>query len=147
MAENIVSKSFVPSKAGAGPRIQLLPFRNPAPREFDGRAMIDRPTPAAYRQSIPAFPSTEPSIATRRFERKRHIIWFSVAVALHGALFLGLWLTPPLRLKAGYAPDRWVQVVSVAKGAPEPAATAVTQSSQLKVSDENKRTQRSGRHR
>jgi len=33
------------------------------------------------------------------------------------------WLSPPLRLKAGYAPDRWVAVRSVPPTAPKVPAT------------------------
>jgi hypothetical protein len=45
------------------------------------------------------------------------IIGLSVVVALHAILGLAWWLMPPLRLKVGIDPKRWVQVVSV----PEPA--------------------------
>jgi hypothetical protein len=86
--------------------------------------MIDLPTPSGYRQTVPAFPNTEPGAETQRADRKRRFIWFGVAAALHAALLLALFLTPPLRLKAGYAPDRWVQIVSVPLKEPDPPVPA-----------------------
>jgi hypothetical protein len=87
------------------------------------------PTPAGYRQSVPVFDATDTGISAQRGERKRRLLWFAVAVALHAALLLGLWLTPALRLKWGPSPEDWVQVISVPKQSPEApnlhAATAV----------------------
>lgn len=87
--------------------------------------MIDLPTPSGYRAAVPAFASTEPAAPARRAERKRRLAWFAIAVALHVALLLGLWLTPPLRLKAGYAPERWVQVVALPKKSAQTPVLAV----------------------
>jgi hypothetical protein len=100
---------------------KYAPFNNP------GAPVAKLPTPAAYRQSVPAFHGTEPGIKTRRFERKRLIRWFAVAVALHAALFLGIWLTPPLRLKWSPDPEQWVSVISLPVKAPAaPPVDAVT---------------------
>jgi hypothetical protein len=86
---------------------KYAPFADP-----NGSA-TELPTPSAYRQRVPTFPSTEPALKTRRFERKRLLRWFAVAVALHAALFLGIWLTPPLRLKWSPDPEQWVSVTSL----------------------------------
>lgn len=88
--------------------------------------MADFPTPIGYRQLTPAILGTPPvTERMRRFERKRVVIGIAIAAVLHLALGLAWWLTPPLRLKAGYSPDRWVQILSLPK--PElvaaPAAT------------------------
>src|SRR5882757_8505971 len=79
----------------------------------DRAASIDLPTPAGYRQRVPLFPTSDASHKNRRVERKRLFLWFGLAVALHAALLLGLWLVPPLRLKWGPSPDAWVQVISL----------------------------------
>jgi hypothetical protein len=81
-------------------------------------------TPSSYRLANPAvLPVAPVSEQTRASRRKRIVIGFSIAAALHAALVLGWWLSPPLRLKASYAPERWVQVLPVEKPAP-PAALA-----------------------
>jgi hypothetical protein len=91
------------------------------------------PTPSGYRQSIPVFDTADTGIIARRGERRRRLLWFAVAVALHAALFVGLWLTPSLRLKWSPSPEDWVQVISVPKKVPEApilsAATAAKQAS------------------
>jgi hypothetical protein len=75
------------------------------------RAKINLPPPSGYRQLVPAFqPPTLAPDAQRR-ERSRLLLWFGVALGLHAALLLALFLTPPLRLKASYAPDRWVHIM------------------------------------
>lgn len=84
------------------------------------------PTPAAYRQINPAVLSV-PTLSKRaRFlQRKRVLIGFAVAVALHAGLVLAWLLTPPLRLKASYAPERWVRILPiVAYAAPPPVIPA-----------------------
>lgn len=98
---------------------QVTKFPDMRPAKKRDAAALNLPTPAGYRRSVPAFPSTDPGIDTRRVERKRLVLWFGVAVALHAALLLGLWLTPPLRLKWGPSPDAWVQVVSLPKKPPD----------------------------
>ena len=77
------------------------------------------PTPAGYRRSVPAFDTADADGSARRAERKRRFLWFGVAVALHAALLLGLWLTPSRRLKWGPSPEDWVQVLSVPKQPPQ----------------------------
>jgi hypothetical protein len=78
--------------------------------------VADFPTPIGYRQLTPAILGTPPvTEKMRRFERKRVVIGIAIAAVLHLALGLAWWLTPPLRLKAGYSPDRWVQILSLPK--------------------------------
>ncbi|MDB6083036.1 MAG: hypothetical protein JWN43_917 [Gammaproteobacteria bacterium] len=89
------------------------------PKDRDPPA-FNLPTPAAYRRSVPSFSPTEPGAKTRRLERKRLILLFGIAIALHAALLLGLWLTPPLRLKWSPSADSWVQVISLPKSQPAP---------------------------
>ena len=73
-------------------------------------------TPAGYRLSNPAVLGPPPmSEKAKRLRRKRLVIGFSIAAALHVGLILAWWLTPPLRLKASYAPERWVQVLPLTK--------------------------------
>jgi hypothetical protein len=90
------------------------PFKNP------NAAVPDLPTPSAYRQTLPVFPSAEPAAQTRRFERKRLLRWFAAAIALHAAVILVLWLMPPLRLKWGPSSDQWVPITALPVIAPEP---------------------------
>jgi hypothetical protein len=68
------------------------------------------------------FPTTDGSVKSRRFERKRLVLWFGIAVAFHAALLVGLWLMPALRIKWEPSPDAWVQVISVPKAQPAPPA-------------------------
>jgi hypothetical protein len=80
-------------------------------------------TPSGYRQLNPAVLPLAPfSERARTSRRRRLMIGFGIAAALHVGLVLAWWLTPPLRLKASYAPERWVQVLPVA---PTPAPPAV----------------------
>ncbi len=86
------------------------------PLYFPAADAVITPLPdlAAYRDAHPAVLGEPPAdLQTRRFWRKRVVIGFAVAAALHIALVLGWLLTPPLRLKVGYGADRWVHVVSV----------------------------------
>ena len=78
------------------------------------------PTPAGYRRAMPLIGAPDPGLPMPRSERKRRVIWFAVAVALHAALLLGIWLMPPLRLKWSPSPEDWVQVVSLPKPAVVP---------------------------
>ena len=72
------------------------------------------PTPSGYRDAHPRVLGPPPqSPKARFFERKRVIVGFAIAAVLHVGLVLAWWLTPPLRLKAGYAPERWVPVSSL----------------------------------
>jgi hypothetical protein len=88
------------------------------------RAKINLPPPSGYRQLVPAFqPPTLAPDAQRR-ERSRLLLWFGVALGLHAALLLALFLTPPLRLKASYAPDRWVHIMPIPAVSSLPAPIA-----------------------
>jgi hypothetical protein len=78
--------------------------------------------PSGYRQLNPAVLPVPPvGEKTRASRRRRLIVGFGVAAALHVGLVLAWWLTPPLRLKATYAPERWVQVLPMVKPEPPPA--------------------------
>jgi hypothetical protein len=56
--------------------------------------------------------------------RKRLLLWFGVAVALHAVLLLVIWLMPPLRIPWTPSPDAWVPVVSLPAPAPSVAPPA-----------------------
>jgi hypothetical protein len=91
-------------------------------------------TPSSYRQSNPAvLPPPPLSEKARRLRRKRLIFGFSIAAALHVGLILAWWLTPPLRLKASYSPERWVQVLPLIK--PDPPVTPDTEKPAGHVAD------------
>jgi hypothetical protein len=90
----------------------MRPARPPGP--------INLPPPSGYVQRVPLFPTTDGSVTSRRFERKRLLLWFGIAVAFHAVLLLGLWLMPALRIKWEPSPDAWVQVTSVPKLQPAP---------------------------
>jgi hypothetical protein len=81
---------------------------------------IHLPPPSGYVQRVPLFPTTDGGVKNRRFERKRLLLWFGIAVAFHAALLLGLWLMPALRIKWEPSPDAWVQVTSLPKAQPAP---------------------------
>jgi hypothetical protein len=90
--------------------------KKPLPPGFQSRRIqpVDLPDPSSFRQLRPAILGTPPvSVNTRLYERKRLIVGLGIAVAFHLSLGLAWWLMPPLRLKAGIDPRRWVQVVSV----------------------------------
>jgi hypothetical protein len=84
-----------------------------------GGPIRELPAPAQYRQTTPAAVGG-PAAPPPRVERRRLLYWFGIAVLLHAALFIAIWLTPPLRLKWSPSPDAWVPVVSL----PAPAETA-----------------------
>jgi hypothetical protein len=81
---------------------------------------IRLPPPSGYVQRVPLFPTTDGSVKSRRFERKRLLLWFGIAVALHAALLLGFWLMPALRIKWEPSPDAWVPVTSLSNARPPP---------------------------
>jgi hypothetical protein len=81
---------------------------------------IHLPPPSGYVQRVPLFPTTDGSVKSRRFERKRLLLWFGIAVAFHAALLLGFWLMPALRIKWEPSPDAWVQVTSLSSAQPAP---------------------------
>jgi len=105
--------------------------KKPLPPGFQSRKIqpLDLPNPASFRQLRPAILGDPPvSIGLRLFERRRVIIGLCVVVALHASLGLAWWLMPPLRLKVGIDPKRWVQVLSVPEPAPvQPAHPQRTQ--------------------
>ena len=75
---------------------------------------------------MPLIGAPDPAVPPPRSERKRRVVWFAVAVALHAALLLGIWLMPPLRLKWSPSPEDWVQVVSLPQKAPDVVAPETT---------------------
>ena len=75
------------------------PIKFPDMRPRTPRREIIPPPPSAYVQRIPAFPTSDAAVPNRRFERKRLLMWFGIAAALHAALLLGIWLMPALRIK------------------------------------------------
>ena len=108
---------------------QVTKFPDMRPKTPPGP--IQLPPPSGYVQRVPLFPTTDGSAKSRRFERKRLVLWFGIAVAFHAALLLGLWLMPALRIKWEPSPDAWVQVTSVPKSqaappVPERAETATS---------------------
>jgi len=99
---------------------QVTKFPEMRPRTPPGPIRL--PPPSGYVQRVPLFPTTDGSARNRRFERKRLLLWFGIAVAFHAVLLLGLWLMPALRIKWEPSPEAWVHVVSVpaAPAAPPP---------------------------
>jgi hypothetical protein len=91
-----------------------FPDMRPAKRKGD----IHIPPPSGFAQRVPLFPTTDAIVKNRRFERKRLLAWFGLAVALHAALLLGIWLMPSLRIKWEPSPDAWVEVTSLPKDPP-----------------------------
>jgi len=96
-----------------------FPDMRPASR---GGPIPELPPLAQYRQTTPAAIRESSELKTGPVERRRLLAWFGVAVALHAALFIAIWLTPPLRLKWSPSPDAWVQVVSLPPPKPETTA-------------------------
>jgi hypothetical protein len=90
------------------------------------RAKVNLPAPSGYRQLVPNFQAPELPPDAQRRERRRLVLWFGVALGLHVALLLALFLTPPLRLKASYAPDRWVHIMPIPAVASPPAPITPT---------------------
>jgi hypothetical protein len=97
---------------------QVIKFPDMRPATPPGPIRL--PPPSGYVQRVPLFPTTEGSVKSRRFERKRLLLWFGIAVAFHAALLLGFWLMPALRIKWEPSPDAWVQVTSVPQAQPAP---------------------------
>jgi hypothetical protein len=99
---------------------QVVKF--PDMRPAAPRGPIRLPPPSGYVQRVPLFPTTDGSVKSRRFERKRLLLWFGIAVAFHAALLLGLWLMPALRIKWEPSPDAWVPVIPLPTAKPPPPA-------------------------
>jgi hypothetical protein len=101
---------------------QVIKFPDMRPPSRGG-PVRELPGPAQFRRTTPAVLEVDHGIIKPRIERKRRLMWFGIAVGMHAALFLGIWLSPPLRLKWNPSPDAWVPVVSLPKAADVPAAT------------------------
>jgi hypothetical protein len=87
-----------------------FPDLRPPPR---GTPVRELPTPAQYRRNTPAIINPDPAAKIGPVNRKRLLILFAVAVALHVLVLFAIWLSPPLRLKWEPSPDAWVQVVAL----------------------------------
>lgn len=90
------------------------PLRSPTPPPI-----IHLPPPSGYLKRVPAYSTSEEAPRSRSHRRRRLVLWFAVAVALHGALLLGIWLMPALRIPWEPSPQAWVQVVSVPAAPPK----------------------------
>ena len=101
---------------------QVTKFPDMRPRT--PRGPIHLPPPSGYVQRVPLFPTTDASVNNRRFERKRLLLWFGIAVAFHAALLLGFWLMPALRIKWEPSSDAWVPVTSIPQAQPAPPSPA-----------------------
>ena len=101
-------------------QVVKFPDMRPPPRP----KIAPLPSLSEYRQIKPTLATKDTSMeitpVVRRFQRKKLIIWFGVAVALHAALLLAFFLTPPMRLKWSPPPEDWVPVVSLPKPEPVP---------------------------
>jgi hypothetical protein len=118
---------------------QLVKFPDMRPATPPGPIHV--PPPSGYVQRVPLFPTTDGSTKSRRFERKRLLLWFGIAVAFHAALLLGLWLMPALRIKWEPSPDAWVQVVAVPPAQPaSPAPDALTAPKPATAREKNHKT-------
>jgi hypothetical protein len=102
-------------------QVVKFPDMRPPPRP----QIAPLPSLSDYRQIKPTLAMKDTSMevtpVVRRFRRKKLLIWFGVAVALHTALLLVFFLTPPMRLKWNPPPEDWVPVVSLPKPEPVPA--------------------------
>lgn len=101
-------------------QVVKFPDMRPPPRP----KIAPLPSLSDYRQIKPTLAMKDTSMeitpVVRRFRRKKLLIWFGVAVALHTALLLVFFLTPPMRLKWNPPPEDWVPVVSLPKPVPPP---------------------------
>jgi hypothetical protein len=101
-------------------QVVKFPDMRPPPRP----KIAPLPPLSEYRQIKPTLATKDTSMeitpVVRRFQRKKLFIWFGVAVALHAALLLAFFLTPPMRIKWTPPPQDWVPVVSLPKPEPVP---------------------------
>jgi hypothetical protein len=108
-------------------QVVKFPDMRPPPRP----KIAPLPSLSDYRQIKPTLATKDTSMeitpVVRRFQRKKLFIWFGVAVALHVALLLAFFLTPPMRLKWSPSPEDWVPVVSLPKPEPLPASPPVVE--------------------
>ena len=104
-------------------QVVKFPDMRPPPRP----KIAPLPSLSDYRQIKPTLATKDTSMeitpVVRRFQRKKLVLWFGVAAALHAALLLAFFLTPPMRIKWTPPPEDWVPVVSLPK--PEPAPVPV----------------------
>jgi len=117
-------------------QVVKFPDMRPPPRP----KIAPLPSLSEYRQIKPTLATKDTSMeitpVVRRFQRKKLIIWFGVAVALHAALLLAFFLTPPMRLKWSPPPEDWVAVVSLPK--PEPVPVPEKQAPQAQALAQSK---------
>ncbi len=101
-------------------QVVKFPDMRPPPRP----KIAPLPSLSDYRQIKPTLAMKDTSLeitpVVRRFRRKKLLIWFAVAVALHTVLLLVFFLTPPMRIKWNPPAEDWVPVVSLPKPAPAP---------------------------
>lgn len=106
-------------------QVVKFPDMRPPPRP----KIAPLPSLSDYRQIKPTLATKDTSMeitpVVRRFQRKKLFIWFGVAAALHAALLLAFFLTPPMRIKWSPPPEDWVPVVSLPKPEPVPAPPPV----------------------
>ncbi len=99
-------------------QVVKFPDMRPPPRP----QIAPLPSLSDYRQIKPTLAMKDTSMeitpVVRRFRRKKLLIWFGVAVALHTALLLVFFLTPPMRIKWNPPAEDWVPVVSLPKPVP-----------------------------
>jgi len=102
-------------------QVVKFPDMRPPPRP----TIAPLPSLSDYRQIKPTLATKDTSMeitpAVRRFRRKRLLIWFGVAAALHAAALLAFFLSPPMRIKWNPPPEAWVPVVYLPKPEPVPA--------------------------
>jgi hypothetical protein len=108
---------------------KVIKFPDMRPPKSGSAPVTELPTPAQFRQTSSAIISNDPRLAIRGVGRRRLLLWFGLAVALHAALLLAIWLMPPLRLKWEPSADAWVQVISLPQEPPHapPANAAAAQ--------------------
>lgn len=108
-------------------QVVKFPDMRPPPRP----KIAPLPSLSDYRQIKPTLATKDTSMeitpAVRRFRRKKLLIWFGVAAALHAAALLAFFLSPPMRLKWNPPPEDWVPVVSLPKPDPVPASPPVAE--------------------
>ena len=108
-------------------QVVKFPDMRPPPRP----KIAPLPSLSDYRQIKPTLATKDTSMeitpVVRRFQRKKLVIWFGVAAALHAALLLAFFLTPPMRIKWTPPPEDWVPVVSLPKPEPVPAPPPVAE--------------------
>jgi hypothetical protein len=108
-------------------QVVKFPDMRPPPRP----KIAPLPSLSDYRQIKPTLATKDTSMeitpAVRRFRRKRFLIWFGAAAALHAAVLLVFFLTPSMRLKWTPPPEDWVPVVSLPKPEPAPVPAPVAE--------------------